>query len=192
LLSLRPVDIYSASALKKSFNLYREAFSSIDPIICYSVKANSNIAILRAFARLGAGFDIVSGGELYRVLSADGDPKKIVFSGVGKTNEEIKFAILSDILFINVESIEELSAMDITARELNKKARVAIRVNPDIDPKTHPYISTGLRESKFGIEFDKALDVYKKASVMEGIDIVGVDAHIGSQIFDLTTCRLTL
>ncbi|MDA2919536.1 diaminopimelate decarboxylase [Desulfobacterota bacterium AH_259_B03_O07] len=181
-----PCYIYSASALKKSFNLYREAFSSIDPIICYSVKANSNIAILRAFARLGAGFDIVSGGELYRVLSADGDPKKIVFSGVGKTNEEIKFAILSDILFINVESIEELSAMDITAKELNKKARVAIRVNPDIDPKTHPYISTGLRESKFGIEFDKALDVYKKASVMEGIDIVGVDAHIGSQIFDLT------
>jgi len=180
-----PCYIYSASALENSFSLYHQAFSSIDPIICYSVKANSNIAVLKAFATLGAGFDIVSGGELFRVLGAGGDPKQIVFSGVGKTPEEMKSAILSEILFFNVESSEELDALDVAAKELDKKARVAIRVNPDIDPKTHPYISTGLKKSKFGIEINRAIDVFKKASAMGGVEVVGVDAHIGSQIFDL-------
>lgn len=181
-----PCYIYSFSALGHSFDLYNNAFSSVDPLICYSVKANSNLAILKAYANFGAGFDIVSLGELRRVLIAGGDPQKIVFSGVGKTHDEMREAIISGILFFNVESAEELEALDTVATDLKKKARVAIRVNPDIDPKTHPYITTGLKESKFGIDIDKAVDVYKKASRMDGIEIVGIDAHIGSQIFNLT------
>jgi diaminopimelate decarboxylase len=181
-----PCYIYSFSALKHNFALYNNAFSSIDPLICYSVKANSNLAILKAYASFGAGFDIVSLGELRRVLIAGGAPQKIVFSGVGKTLEEMREAIISEILFFNVESTEELEALNTVARDLKKKARVAIRVNPDIDPKTHPYITTGLKESKFGIDIDKAGYVYGQASRMDGIEIVGIDAHIGSQIFDLT------
>jgi diaminopimelate decarboxylase len=181
-----PCYIYSFSALKHGFGLYNKAFSSIDPLICYSVKANSNLAILKAYANFGAGFDIVSLGELRRVLIAGGAPQKIVFSGVGKTLDEMREAIISDILFFNVESREELEALNTVAKDLKKKARVAIRVNPDIDPKTHPYITTGLKESKFGIDIDKAVFVYEQASRMDGIAIVGIDAHIGSQIFDLT------
>jgi len=181
-----PCYIYSFSALKHSFTLYNTAFSSMDPLICYSVKANSNLAILKTYASFGAGFDIVSLGELHRVLIAGGDPQKIVFSGVGKTLEEMKEAISSEILFFNVESTEELEALNTVAKDLKKKARVAIRVNPDIDPKTHPYISTGLKKSKFGIDIEKAIYVYRKAAGMDGIEIVGIDAHIGSQIFDLT------
>jgi diaminopimelate decarboxylase len=181
-----PCYIYSYSTLVENFNVLRDAFSRIDPLICYSVKANSNLSILKTFAKLGAGFDIVSGGELIRVLRADGDPSKIVFSGVGKTEEEMKAAIEAGILFFNVESIEELYVLNGVARGLGKKARIALRVNPDIDPKTHPYISTGLKKSKFGIEIDSAVEVYKKAADMEGIEIVGLDAHIGSQIFDLS------
>ncbi len=180
-----PCYIYSFSALTQSFGLYKDAFSRLNPLICFSVKANSNIAVLRAFAKLGAGFDIVSGGELFRVLKAGGEPRKIVFSGVGKTRDEMKEAITKNILFFNVESSEELETLSLVAKGLNKKARVAIRVNPDIDPKTHPYISTGLKKSKFGIEIDKALGVYKRASTLKSIDVVGIDAHIGSQIFDL-------
>ncbi|MGB7292588.1 MAG: diaminopimelate decarboxylase [Thermodesulfobacteriota bacterium] len=181
-----PCYIYSFSALKHSFALYSNAFSSIDSLICYSVKANSNLAILKAYVNFGAGFDIVSLGELRRVLIAGGAPQKIVFSGVGKTLEEMREAIISEILFFNVESTEELEALNTVAKDLKQKARVAIRVNPDIDPKTHPYITTGLKESKFGIDIDKAVYVYGQASRMEGIEIVGIDAHIGSQIFDLT------
>jgi diaminopimelate decarboxylase len=180
-----PCYIYSFSALKHNFALYNNAFSSIDPLICYSVKANSNLAILKTYASFGAGFDIVSLGELRRVLIAGGDPQKIVFSGVGKTLEEMKEPISSEILFFNVESTEELEALNTVAKDLKKKARVAIRVNPDIDPKTHPYITTGLKESKFGIDIDKAVYVYRQAAGMGGIEIVGIDAHIGSQIFDL-------
>lgn len=180
-----PCYIYSFSALTQGFENYRDAFSKINPLICFSVKANSNIAVLRTFAKSGAGFDIVSGGELYRVLRAGGDPRKIVFSGVGKTKDEMKEAISKNILFFNVESSEELETLNFVAKSLKKKVRVAIRVNPDIDPKTHPYISTGLKMSKFGIEIDKALVVYKRASTFKSIDIVGIDAHIGSQIFDL-------
>ncbi|HEX9665076.1 MAG TPA: diaminopimelate decarboxylase [Thermodesulfobacteriota bacterium] len=181
-----PCYIYSFSALKHGFTLYNNAFSSVGPLICYSVKANSNLAILKAYANFGAGFDIVSLGELRRVLIAGGDPQKIVFSGVGKTLEEMREAISSEILFFNVESTEELEALNTVAKDLKKKARVAIRVNPDIDPKTHPYITTGLKESKFGIDIDKAVYVYGQAAAMDGVEIVGIDAHIGSQIFDLT------
>ncbi len=180
-----PCYIYSNSALEGDFDVFREAFSEINPLICFSVKANSNLAVLKTYANLGIGFDVVSGGELLRVLRAGGDPGKIVFSGVGKTEDEIKAAIESGILFFNVESIEELHVINGVAKGLGKKARIALRVNPDIDPKTHPYISTGLKKSKFGIEISKALDVYKEASKMEGIEVVGIDAHIGSQIFQL-------
>jgi len=180
-----PCYIYSNSALEGDFDVFREAFSEISPLICFSVKANSNLAVLRTYANLGIGFDVVSGGELLRVLRAGGDPGKIVFSGVGKTEDEIKAAIEAGILFFNVESTEELHVINDVAKELGNRARIALRVNPDIDPKTHPYISTGLKKSKFGIEISKALDVYKEASRMEGIEVVGIDAHIGSQIFQL-------
>jgi diaminopimelate decarboxylase len=181
-----PCYIYSYSALKEGFSVFQDAFSGIDSLICFSVKANSNLAVLRTFANLGAGFDIVSGGELFRVLRAGGDPSKVVFSGVGKTEEEMKSAIEAGILFFNVESREELYVLASIAKELGKKARIAIRVNPDIDPKTHPYISTGLKKSKFGIEIGKAVDVYREAADMKKIEVVGLDAHIGSQIFDLS------
>jgi diaminopimelate decarboxylase len=181
-----PCYVYSHSALEGDFDVFREAFSDINPLICFSVKANSNLAILKTYANLGVGFDIVSGGELFRVLRAGGDPSRVVFSGVGKTEEEMKSAIQAGILFFNVESIEELYVLNSVAKGLGKKARIALRVNPDIDPKTHPYISTGLKKSKFGIEIGKALNVYKKAADMEGIEVVGIDAHIGSQIFELS------
>ncbi|GBD39028.1 Diaminopimelate decarboxylase [bacterium HR37] len=181
-----PCYIYSYSALKHGFEKLHSAFSDIEALICFSVKANSNLAVLRAFANFGSGFDIVSGGELFRVLNAGGDPSKVVFSGVGKTEEEMRFGIDSGILFFNVESLEELYVLDGVARKEGKKARIAIRINPDIDPKTHPYISTGLKKSKFGIEIERALDVYREAVNLKGIEVVGIDAHIGSQIFDVS------
>lgn len=180
-----PCYVYSRSALDGYFEVFRDALKELDPIICYSVKANSNLAVLKTYSKLGSGFDIVSGGELYRVLKVGGDPQKVVFSGVGKTEGEIKEAIEADILFFNVESSDELAKLNETAKSLGKRARIAIRVNPDIDPKTHPYISTGLKKSKFGIDINTAFEVYKKAASMESIEVVGVDAHIGSQIFDL-------
>ncbi len=184
-----PFYLYSYSVLVENFSVLCDAFSGIDPLICYSVKANSNLTVLKTFAKLGAGFDIVSGGELIRVLRAGGDPTKVVFSGVGKTEEEMRAAIEAGILFFNIESVEELFVLNDVARGLGKKARIALRVNPDIDPKTHPYISTGLKKSKFGIEIEAAVEVYKKAAGMEGIEVVGLDAHIGSQIFDLSPFR---
>ncbi len=181
-----PYYVYSYEFLKDSYTAYAEAFSDLDTLICYSVKANSNLAILKSFADLGSGFDIVSGGELIRVQRAGGDPSKVVFSGVGKTREEMRAAIEAGILFFNVESEEELSVLNEAGKEVGKKAPVALRVNPDIDPKTHPYISTGFKKSKFGIEIVRAFEVYKEANQMEGIDVIAIDAHIGSQIFDLT------
>jgi len=181
-----PFYVYSYEFLKDSFTSYEEAFSDMDTLICYSVKANSNMAILKAFSDLGSGYDIVSGGELLRVQRAGGDPGKVVFSGVGKTREEMKAAIEAGILFFNVESEEELHVLNEVGKELGKKAPVALRVNPDIDPKTHPYISTGFKKSKFGIEIGRAFEVYKEANQMEGLDVIALDAHIGSQIFDLT------
>ncbi len=181
-----PCYVYSYQCLLDSFTAYSEAFSSMDTLICYSVKANSNLAILKAFSDLGSGYDIVSGGELLRVLRAGGDPGKVVFSGVGKTKEEMVAAIEAGILFFNVESEEELHLLNQVGMEIGKKAPVALRVNPDIDPKTHPYISTGFKKSKFGIEIGRAFEVYKEAKQMDGIDVIAIDAHIGSQIFDLT------
>ncbi|MGH7885613.1 MAG: diaminopimelate decarboxylase, partial [Thermodesulfobacteriota bacterium] len=182
-----PCYIYSYESMKNNFKSYREAFKELDPLICYSAKANSNIAVLKAFSDLGAGFDIVSVGELKRVLRAGGDPSKVVFSGVGKTDLEIEEAINANILFFNVESEEELLKINEIAVRLRKKAPIAIRVNPDISPYTHPYISTGFKKSKFGIEINKAVQVYKNASKMKGIEIKAIDAHIGSQIFDLSS-----
>ncbi len=180
-----PCYVYSYRAIKENFEAYQNAFRDLAELICYSVKANSNLAVLRAFHNLGSGFDIVSGGELKRVIRAGGDPSKVVFSGVGKTDEEISEALDAGILFFNVESEEELENINRIALEKAQKAPIAIRVNPDIDPKTHPYISTGFKKSKFGIEIDRAKDVYKKASSMKGVEAVAIDAHIGSQIFDL-------
>jgi len=182
-----PSYIYSYSSFANSFQDYKEAFSKLDPLICFSVKANSNIAILRIFSKLGSGFDIVSEGELERVIRAGGDTSKVVFSGVGKTEEEMRRAMQVDILFFNVESREELVVLNQVASDIGEKARVAIRVNPDIDPKTHPYISTGFEKSKFGIDIAQSLDVYKEASQMKGIEVIGIDAHIGSQIFELSS-----
>ncbi len=181
-----PCYIYSYSVLEDSFTRYQKAFSSSETLICYSVKANSNLAILKSFSEMGSGFDIVSVGELFRVKKAGVDPSKIVFSGVGKTREEMIAAIEAGILFFNVESVEELHQLNMVGIELNRKAPIALRVNPDIDPKTHPYISTGFKKSKFGIEVEKAIDAYSQANAMEGIEVVAIDAHIGSQIFDLT------
>lgn len=182
-----PCFLYSYSSIVDSYNGYLEALSEIDPVICFSAKANSNIAVLKLFASLGAGFDIVSSGELKRVEIAGGDMSKVVFSGVGKTEIEIREAIDAGILFFNVESVEELHAINEVGKKIGKRAPIALRVNPDIDPKTHPYISTGFKKSKFGIEIGKSIDVYKEASKMEGVNIVGLDAHIGSQIFDLSS-----
>ena len=182
-----PVYIYSHNSICSSFLEYKDAFSEIDPLICYSVKANSNISVLRVFASMDSGFDIVSSGELRRVVAAGGDTSKVVFSGVGKTEEEIEAAIRSRILFFNVESEAELQKINDVAVSLGERAPVAIRVNPDINPDTHPYISTGFEKSKFGIGIEKAVDVYKNASLMGGIEIRGIDAHIGSQIFDLSS-----
>ena len=182
-----PCYLYSYKSIKNNFESYTNAFSGLDPLICFSAKANSNIAVLKTFSNLGAGFDIVSVGELKRVILSGGDPSKIVFSGVGKTDDEIKEAIEANILFFNVESTEELTAINRVATEIGKQAPIALRVNPDIDPKTHPYISTGFKKSKFGIEITQAVDSYKEAFKMEGIEVVAIDAHIGSQIFDLSS-----
>ncbi len=177
-----PLYIYSHATLTRHYNVFDGALSDIDHLVCYSVKANSNIAVLRTLAKLGSGFDIVSGGELYRVLLAGGDPHKVVFSGVGKSDDEIEFALENDILMFNVESEEELEVIDQIAGKLGKKAPVSFRINPDVDPKTHPYISTGLSKNKFGIPSDYALEIYEKALKLKNIEVVGIDAHIGSQL----------
>jgi diaminopimelate decarboxylase len=180
-----PAYIYSKQRIVDNFKNLESAFKNVDHMICFAVKANSNIAILNLLAKNGAGFDIVSGGELRRVIAADGDPKKIVFSGVGKTSEEIKLAIENNILAFNIESEDELSRIQGIAKSLNKKASISIRVNPDVNANTHPYISTGLKENKFGVSEESALNLYKKAKTMDSILIKGIDCHIGSQITDL-------
>lgn len=180
-----PVFIYSLRTLERHFRVFREPFESIDHTVCYSVKACSNIAILRVFARMGAGMDIVSGGELYRALKASADPGKIVFSGVGKTSEEIDQALKAGILMFNVESAPELEAIAARAKALGAVASVAIRVNPDVDPKTLPKISTGLKKNKFGVYVEQAMSLYNRAKALDHIDPVGVDCHIGSQLTDV-------
>lgn len=181
-----PAYIYSLATLKRHFQVFDQAFAKVPHIVCFSVKANSNIALLRAFAKQGSGFDIVSGGELFRALKAGGDPKKIVFSGVGKKKEEIEYALEAGILMFNVESDEELSAINEIAASVGKKAPISLRVNPDVDPQTHPYISTGMKKAKFGVDIKKSLETYKKAVSLRHIDVVGVDCHIGSQLTSLT------
>lgn len=177
-----PFYLYSHATLKRHFKTFDNAFGAIKRLVCFSAKANTNLAILRLFQRLGSGLDIVSGGELYRGIKAGFLPEKIVYSGVGKKVDEIDYALNSGILMFNVESLEELNLIQTRAKTLKKQAPIALRVNPDVDAKTHPYISTGLKKNKFGIESDVAVEVYKAAMKMEHIKIVGIDCHIGSQI----------
>ena len=177
-----PSYVYSRATIERHWLAFDEAFSSLPHCVCYAVKANSNLAILNVLARLGSGFDIVSGGELTRVLAAGGRADKIVFSGVGKTVTEINFALQEGIRCFNVESISELLRINKVASELNCKAPVSIRVNPDVDAQTHPYISTGLKENKFGIAIGEAEEAYLQAKEMTHINIIGVDCHIGSQL----------
>lgn len=180
-----PAYVYSESAIRQAYAGFNEAFSGQPHTICYAVKANSNIAILQLLAELGAGFDIVSGGELQRVTAAGGAAESIVFSGVGKQNWEIEAALEAGIGCFNVESASELQRISEIARSTNKVAPISVRVNPDVDPKTHPYISTGLKENKFGVSADVALAMYQAAADDEHLEIVGIDCHIGSQITDL-------
>ena len=177
-----PTYVYSKAALSQAFAAYDTAFAAHDHLICYAVKANPNLAILNLFARLGAGFDIVSGGELARVLAAGGDAGKVVFSGVGKTTAEMRSALEAGILCFNVESESELVRLDAVAGELGKRAPVSFRVNPDVDAKTHPYIATGLKTNKFGVAYADAPRLYARAAGLDNLDIVGVDCHIGSQL----------
>jgi len=181
-----PCYIYSHATLVRHFQVYDRAFAAVPHIIAFAMKANSNLAVLRLMAKEGSGVDIVSGGELFRALKAGVPPSKIVFAGVGKSAEEIRDALKADILMFNVESSAELHAINDVAASAGKKARVALRINPDIDPKTHPYISTGLKKSKFGIAADRALQEFKLASSLSYIDVVGVHKHIGSQLMEVT------
>ncbi len=181
-----PCYIYSHATLVRHFQVYDRAFAAVPHIIAFAMKANSNLAVLRLMAKEGSGVDIVSGGELFRALKAGVPPSKIVFAGVGKSAEEIRDALKADILMFNVESSAELHAINDVAASVGKKARVALRINPDIDPKTHPYISTGLKKSKFGIAADRALQEFKLASSLSYIDVVGVHKHIGSQLMEVT------
>jgi diaminopimelate decarboxylase len=177
-----PVYIYSLATLRRHYQVFDRAFAKVRHIVCFSVKANSNLALLRAFANEGSGFDIVSGGELFRALKVGADPKKIVFSGVGKKKDEIEYALNTGILMFNVESEPELIALNEIAAGVGKKAPISLRINPDVDPQTHPYISTGMKKAKFGVDIKKSIYTYKKAAALKNIDVVGVDCHIGSQL----------
>jgi diaminopimelate decarboxylase len=177
-----PAYIYSLATLRRHYRVFDQAFAKVPHLVCFSVKSNSNLAVLRTFAKEGSGFDIVSGGELFRALKAGGDPRKIVFSGVGKKKEEIEYALNAGILMFNVESEQELTFIDQVGRGLEKRAPISLRVNPDVDPKTHPYISTGMKKSKFGIEITRSAELYKKALSLKNLEVIGVDCHIGSQL----------
>ncbi|MCB1957525.1 MAG: diaminopimelate decarboxylase [Rhodocyclaceae bacterium] len=179
-----PTYVYSARAMRDAYGAYAEALAGVPSQVCYAVKANSNLAVLGVFARLGAGFDIVSGGELSRVLAAGGRAEKVVFSGVGKRGDEIAQAIECGIQCFNIESAAELDQISRIASYLGKTAPVAFRVNPAVDPKTHPYISTGLRSNKFGVDFDEALALYRRAQTLPGLRVSGIACHIGSQLLD--------
>lgn len=181
-----PLYVYSQKAMTDAFNLYQQAFADLKPLICYAVKANGNLSILRYFASLGCGFDIVSGGELERVLLAGGAADKVIFSGVGKSSAEIEFALKNNIRCFNVESLAELDRINSIAQRLNKIAPVSLRINPDVDAHTHPYISTGLKANKFGIASQDALAAYQLAATLPHLKITGIDCHIGSQLTDLS------
>ena len=180
-----PFYLYSHRTLENHFQVFDSAFDGIHHLTCFSVKANSNLAVLRLFINLGGGVDIVSGGELFRALSAGVDPGKVVFSGVGKQVKEMEYALKTGILMFNVESAQELATLNQVAGRLGTKAKIALRVNPHIDPKTHPYISTGLKKNKFGIEIPQALEEYREAKKLRHLEIIGVDCHIGSQITEI-------
>ncbi|HSS71897.1 MAG TPA: diaminopimelate decarboxylase [Casimicrobiaceae bacterium] len=184
-----PCFVYSRAALEAAFREFDAAFAAVPHLVCYALKANSNLAVLDVFARLGSGFDVVSGGELARAIAAGGAPDKIVFSGVGKTEDELRQGLQLGILCFNVESASELDHLDRLAGKLGKKAPISLRVNPDVDPRTHPHISTGLKESKFGVDFEEALPLYLHAAKMANIRLCGIDMHIGSQITALEPYR---
>ncbi len=179
-----PCYVYSRAALEASLDEFQNELTGVDALVCYAVKANSNLAVLNVFARRGAGFDIVSAGELKRALAAGADPTKIVFSGVGKSAEEMAFALKTGILCFNVESAPELERLNNVAGSLGLKAPISLRVNPNVDAKTHPYISTGLRENKFGVAYEDALTIYQRAAALPNLEVSGIDCHIGSQLLD--------
>ncbi len=181
-----PCYVYSKSALTQAFERFDSGFKGTNHLVCFAVKSNPSLAILNLFAKLGAGFDIVSGGELARVIAAGGDPSKVVFSGVGKTADEMRAALEAGIFCFNVESASELVRLNDIAGFMGKVAPVSLRVNPNVDAKTHPYISTGLKNNKFGVAYEDALDIYLQAAAMPNIAIHGVDCHIGSQITELS------
>jgi diaminopimelate decarboxylase len=180
-----PFYLYSAATLEHHFRVFEAAFHGFPHLVCFAVKANANLAILRLFAKLGAGADIVSGGELHRALAAGVDPGKIVYSGVGKRPDEIRAALKAGILSFNLESSQEMEGINRIAGRLHKKAPVSLRINPDIDARTHPYISTGLKKNKFGINLDQALADYRRAQELPNLEVVGVACHIGSQITEI-------
>ena len=184
-----PCYVYSKNSIQTNFNRFKDAFGKRKNLVCYAVKANSNIAVIKILADLGSGFDIVSGGELSRVLAAGGDPSKVVFSGVGKTHDEIKYALDHKIKCFNVESESELNRISDIARGLNVEANISLRVNPDVDAKTHPYISTGLKENKFGVDVEDAMRLYRMASGLPNVSPTGIDCHIGSQLTDIAPMR---
>lgn len=181
-----PLYVYSQSALTEAFEHYQTAFAELSPLVCYAVKANGNLSIIKHFASLGSGFDIVSGGELARVLAAGGDAAKTIFSGVGKSEAEIEFALNAGVKCFNMESIPEIDRIQKVAARLGKTASVSLRVNPDVDAKTHPYISTGLKANKFGIAYADALKAYRHVAQQPNLKIIGIDCHIGSQLTDLS------
>lgn len=180
-----PTYVYSRAAIERAFDAYVRPLAGRQALVCYAMKANSNLAVLNLLARRGAGFDIVSGGELARVLAAGGRADRVVFSGVGKSESEIETALAAGILCFNLESVTELDRVDAVAARLGKRAPVSVRVNPDVDARTHPYISTGLKQNKFGVAYTETLDLYRRAAGLEHVDVVGIDCHIGSQITEV-------
>jgi diaminopimelate decarboxylase len=181
-----PCYVYSRAALTEAFRSFDDGFAGHDHLVCYAVKANPNLAILNLFAGLGAGFDIVSGGELARVLAAGGDPGKVVFSGVGKTAAEMRAGLEAGIFCFNVESEAELERLSMVAADMGKRAPVSLRVNPNVDARTHPYISTGLKNNKFGVAYEQAVALYRRAAMLPNLDVHGIDCHIGSQLTELS------
>ena len=180
-----PTYVYSKAAILRAYAAYATALRDRPSLVCYAMKANSNLAVLNLLARAGSGFDIVSGGELARVRAAGGDLRKVVFSGVGKSAEEIAQALAAEILCFNLESVAELEMVERVAAATGRRARISVRVNPDVDPKTHPYISTGLRSNKFGVAYADTLPLYRRAAKMDNVEVVGIDCHIGSRITDV-------
>ena len=177
-----PLFVYSKQWMLDALAAYQRGFEGRDALVCYAIKANSSLGVLRVFAAAGCGFDIVSGGELARVLAAGADPAKVIFSGVGKTRQEMRQALAAGIGCFNVESEAEIDVLNAVALETGQRAAISVRINPNVDPKTHPYISTGLKGNKFGIAHDRALDIYRHAASLKGLQVVGIDCHIGSQI----------